>query len=379
MNVLVAIDSFKGSLSSNELAAAIESGIHEVSPDINVRKVPVADGGEGTIDALVSGLGGKKIEEKVKGPLFEEVNAEYGILDDNTAVIEMAAAAGLPLVPEDLRNPRQTTTYGVGQLINDAINRGCRDFIIGIGGSATNDGGIGMLNALGYKFLDVAGNELTPTGASLIKIARIDKTKVPASLAPCNFTVACDVDNPFYGTNGAAHVYARQKGADDEEILALDQGLKSFAEVVSRELKIDLSLTAGAGAAGGLGGGFKAFLNAELKPGIEIIFDLISLEEEIKWADIIITGEGKLDHQTAMGKVPVGVAKLAQKHHKKVIALAGSVTEDAFKLHDLGVTAMFSVIDAPMSLAEAMASENARRMVRKKVIEIFRIISQSPA
>ena len=374
MNVLVAIDSFKGSLSSNELADAIESGIHEVSGEIVVQKVPIADGGEGTIDALVSGLGGKKIEVKVKGPLFEEVIAEYGVLNDNTAVIEMASAAGLPLVPEQLRNPMNTTTYGVGQLINDAIKQGSRDFLIGIGGSATNDAGIGMLNALGYKFLDDSGNELTPTGVSLIKIAAIDKNEVPTILSQCKFTVACDVDNPFYGPKGAAHIYARQKGANEDEILLLDQGLKNFSEVIARELKIDISLTPGAGAAGGLGGGFKAFLEAGLKPGIDIIFNKITLEDKIKWADIIITGEGKLDYQTIMGKVPVGVAKLAHKHNKKVIALAGSITDDAFKLHDLGVTAMFSIIDAPMSLEEAMDSDNAKRMVRKKVIEVFQLL-----
>lgn len=379
MNVLVAIDSFKGSLSSNELADAVESGIHKVSGEINVKKAPIADGGEGTIDALVGGLGGDKIEVKVKGPLFEEVIAEYGILKDNTAVIEMASASGLTLVPDQLRNPMQTTTYGVGELINDAIKRGCRDFLIGIGGSATNDAGIGMLNALGYRFFDDINHELSPTGASLINITRIDKSEVNQSLNQCRFTVACDVDNPFYGPEGAAHIYAGQKGAEEDEVLVLDQGLKNFSEVIARELAVDISLEKGAGAAGGLGGGFMAFLNAELKPGTDIIFDKIALEEKVVWADIIITGEGKLDHQTAMGKVPVGVAKLAQKHHKTVIALAGSITEDAIKLHDFGVTAMFSIIDAPMTLAEAMESENARRMVRKKVIEIFRLLHQSPA
>jgi glycerate kinase len=291
----------------------------------------------------------------------------------------MASASGLTLVPENLRNPMNTTTYGVGQLIHDAIKRGCRDFLIGIGGSATNDAGIGMLNALGYKFLDDSGDELTPTGVSLIKIAAIDKSNVLANLNQCKFTIACDVDNPFYGKNGAAQIYARQKGADEEEVLVLDEGLKNLSEVIARELKIDISLTTGAGAAGGLGGGFKAFLKAELKPGIEIIFDKIGLEAKIKWADIIITGEGRLDHQTAMGKVPVGVAKLAQTQHKTVIALAGSITDDAFNLHDFGVTAMFSIVDAPMTLKEAMDSENAKRMVRKKVIEIFRLIHQSPA
>ena len=377
MNVLVAIDSFKGSLSSNELADAIESGIHQVSGEIIVQKVPIADGGEGTIDALVSGLGGEKIEVKVEGPLFKEVIAEYGVLNDNTAVIEMASAAGLPLVPEQSRNPMNTTTYGVGQLINDAIKRGCREFLIGIGGSATNDAGIGMLNALGYKFLDDLGKELIPTGASLIKIAGIDKSNVLINLNQCEFTIACDVDNPFYGPKGAAHIYARQKGANEDEILLLDQGLKNFSEVIARELKVDISLTAGAGAAGGLGGGFKAFLEAGLKPGIDIIFDKINLEDKVKWADIIITGEGKLDYQTIMGKVPVGVAKLAKKHNRKVIALAGSITDDAFKLHDLGVTAMFSIIDAPMSLEEAMDSDNAKRMVRKKVIEVFQLLHLS--
>jgi glycerate 2-kinase len=374
MKVLIAIDSFKGSLSSSELADIIEDGLHQVSNKLLAKKVPVADGGEGTIDALLNNLGGKKIEVKVKGPLFEDIIAKYAILDGNTAVIEMAEAAGLTLLPDRLRNPMKTTTYGVGQLLSEAIGRGCRDFIISLGGSATNDAGIGMLNALGYKFFDKTDNELAPIGASLIKITRIDSSKALQTLSNCHFTVACDVDNPFYGPKGAAHTFAGQKGAAKEEVLILDRGLKNFSELIIRERNTDISLPNGAGAAGGLGGGLKAFLNAELKPGIEVIFDKIHLEEKIKWADIIITGEGRLDHQTTMGKVPAGVAALAQKHKKPLIALAGSVTDDAIALHNLGVTSMFSIMDRPMTLDEAMAAERTRRLVKKQVIEIFRLV-----
>ncbi|RLD22189.1 MAG: glycerate kinase [Bacteroidetes bacterium] len=377
MNVLIAIDSFKGSLSSIELADTIESGIHEVSSDIIIQKAPIADGGEGTIDTLINSVGGEKIEVKVKGPLFKEVLAYYGILNDKTAIIEMAVASGLTLVPGHLRNPMHTTTYGIGQLINDAIARGCRDFLIGIGGSATNDAGIGMLTALGYKFLDKENNELAPIGSSLIKIATIDSSQVKESIKQCKFTIACDVDNPFYGSQGAAQIYATQKGADKEEVLILDRGLKNFSDVIARELDNDISLVKGAGAAGGLGGGFKAFLDAKLKPGVEIIFEKIALEEKIKWADIIITGEGRLDHQTAMGKAPVGVGKLALRYNKRVIALAGSVAEDAAILHDYGITEMHSIIDGPMTLEEAMDSKNTRRMLKKKVVEIFRLINKS--
>ena len=374
MKTLIAIDSFKGSLTSMELSDTIENGINEVSSDFLVRKIPITDGGDGMFETIVRSLRGEKIKLRIKNPVLKDINAEYGIVNKDTAIIEMAAASGLILIPEQLRNPLNTSTFGVGQMIEDAINKNCRNFIIGIGGSATNDGGIGMLSALGYKFYDSTGDELPPIGSSLNRIINIDSHNIINHLNDCSFQIACDVDNPLYGPNGAAHVYAKQKGASEEDILVLDQGLKNFSEIIKRELKIDISSEKGTGAAGGLGGGFKAFLNAELKPGIDLIFDLLKVEENVKWADIIITGEGKLDFQTIMGKAPIGVSILAKKYNKIVIALAGSVTDDAEKAHDYGMTAMFSIMDAPMTLEEAMEKSRAKKLVRKKVIEIFRLI-----
>lgn len=374
MNVLITIDSFKGSLTTNELSDIIAQGIGEISTDYHIKKIPIADGGEGTYQTLVDGLGGSTIRLQVKGPLFEDITSEYGILDDHTAIIEMAKSSGLPLVPMNLRNPLNTTTYGVGEMINDAIDRGCRTFIVGIGGSATNDGGIGMLTALGYQFLDHDLHVLDPIGSSLSKIAFINHKNVRKELEECKFLIACDVDNPFYGPRGAAHVYAKQKGATQAQILQLDKGLENFSDVIRKSMLTDISLIDGAGAAGGLGGGFKAFLNAELRPGIEIIFEKLDLVHNIEWADIIVTGEGRMDFQTVMGKAPIGVAKLAKKHNKIVIALAGSVQDDAISAHEYGITSMFSIMDSPMTLDEAIEPNSAKRLVLKKTKEIFRLI-----
>jgi len=376
MNILIAIDSFKGSLTTTELADTISRGITDVSKDFIIEKMPIADGGEGTYKTLVQGLGGKTVEIEVHGPLFEKVNAEYGILLDKTAIIEMAQSSGLPLVEEHLRNPMNTTTYGVGEMIKDAISRGSRNFIIGIGGSATNDGGIGMLNALGYIFNDAEGNELKPIGSSLSKISSIDSSNALNELSECTFLVACDVDNPLYGENGAAHVYGRQKGASEEDIVMLDSGLKNFGNVVLKHNDSFISNVPGSGAAGGLGGGFIGFLNATLESGTKIIFSKLNIEEKIKNADLIITGEGRLDFQTIMGKAPIGIAKLAEKHNKSVIALAGSITEDAKKGHDFGITSMFSIIDSPMSLEDAMNKENALRLLYNHTNELFRLIDK---
>ncbi len=374
MNVLIAIDSFKGSLTTTQLADAISQGILDVSTDFVVEKVPIADGGEGTYETLVQGLGGETISVEVHGPLFEQRIASYGILEDKTAIIEMAQCSGLPLVPEQLRNPLNTTTFGVGELIKDAITKGCRTFIIGIGGSATNDGGIGMLNALGYQFLDAKGNLLTPIGSSLELIDRIDTTNVWKELDDCTFLVACDVDNPLYGERGAANVYGRQKGATEEQVIQLDNGLQNFGNVVLQQMKQQIADVPGSGAAGGLGGGFIGFLNATLQPGTDIIFQKLGIEEKVKHADIIITGEGRLDFQTVMGKAPIGIAKIAKRYHKPVIALAGSLTKDAFLGHDAGITSMFSILDAPMTLDYAMNQENALRMVYHQTNELFRLI-----
>ncbi|MGL5856580.1 MAG: glycerate kinase family protein, partial [Cetobacterium sp.] len=306
MKVVVAIDSFKGSLSSFELGQAIEVGVKRVYPEAEVIKVPIADGGEGTVASLVEGTKGKFVTVTVNNPLMEKIEARYGIMGDGkTAVIEMAEASGLPLIPVEKRNPMKTTTYGTGELIKDAILKGCREFIVGIGGSATNDAGLGMLQALGYKFLDENKKELGFGGEILSKVRYIDSTKSLPELKDCRFLVACDVDNPFYGPKGAAEIYSRQKGATEDMVKELDKGLKDLAEIIKKELNVDVSNLSGAGAAGGLGGGLVAFLNGKLSPGIDMILEKVGLEKELKNADFVITGEGRLDHQTAMGKAPV--------------------------------------------------------------------------
>lgn len=374
MKVVVAVDSFKGCMTSNEVNQAVSNGIKMVFPDAEVIKVPIADGGEGTVETLIEGLGGELIEKEVNGPLMKPVIAKYGILKDQTAVIEMASASGLPLVKSNERNPLKTTTYGVGELINDAINRGCRNFIVGIGGSATNDAGCGMLQALGYRFFDQEGTELNGTGESLSQITSIDVQKVMPELKDCHFQVACDVDNPLYGPRGAAYVFARQKGADDQMVEQLDQGLKHFASVVKKEFNKEIDHISGTGAAGGLGGGFVAFLNAELKPGISIIFDQLNLEQKVVRADCLITGEGRMDFQSVMGKAPSGIAKLGQRFNIPVIAIAGSLTDDAYDLHQHGITALFSIMNEPMTLEEAMESKQALKRVEMITSEIFRLI-----
>ncbi len=375
MKVVIAIDSFKGSLSSEELSLAIENGIRKVYSSAEVDKVPIADGGEGTVEALVKGSGGSIIEKEVCGPLVSPVKARYGILGDNkTAVIEMAAASGLPLVPKDKKNPMKATTYGTGELIKDAIKMGCRKFIVGIGGSATNDAGMGMLQALGFKFLDKDGNELGYGGEQLDKVVSLDSANVLPELEECNFLVACDVDNPLYGKNGAAHVYARQKGATDSMVLDLDKKLEFFGDFIKENLGKDISKVPGTGAAGGLGGGFIAFLNAELKPGVDIILQAVKLEERIKGADFVITGEGRIDSQSVMGKAPTGVSKICAKNAIPVIALAGCVADDAGATHDYGISALFSTINYPIDLEKAMEKKLASSFVERNSEEIFRLI-----
>lgn len=374
MKVLVAIDSFKGSLSSYELGKEIENGVKKVYLNAEVLKVPIADGGEGTVDALVEGTDGNFVKVKVKDPLMRDIEAKYGIMGDGTAVIEMAQASGLPLLTFEERNPLKATTFGTGEMIKDAVLKGCREFILGIGGSATNDAGTGMLNALGYKFFDKNGEELFGCGENLSKIVKIDSSCVLKELKECKFSVACDVDNPFYGPKGAAEIYSRQKGATEEMVKILDKGLKDFSEVIKKELGKDVSEVKGAGAAGGLGGGLMAFLDAELLPGIDIVLDKVELNEKLKDVDFVITGEGKLDHQTAMGKAPVGVAKRAKILNIPVIGLAGGVTDEAVETHFKGIDTYFSIINYPIDLKEAMKKEIAQKFVRQNIEEIFRLI-----
>lgn len=375
MKVLIAIDSFKGSLTSLEAAESFECGVKKIYPDAEVIKISLADGGEGTVEALVTDSCGEIVELEVNDPLMRKIKSFYGILgDQKTAIIEMAAASGLPLLSLEERNPMETSTFGTGELIKDAIKKGCREFIIGIGGSATNDCGIGMLNALGYRFLDKDNKELKPIGKNLIEIKKIDDSKKIKELEECNFLIACDVDNPLYGPKGAAEVYSRQKGASEEMVKELDFGTKHFSNILKINLGKEIAVIAGSGAAGGLGGGFLGFLNAELKSGIEIIVELIKLKEKMTGADLVITGEGRIDFQTIMGKTPVGVSKIAKSLGIPVIAVAGSVGDDSEEVHKYGIDAVFSIMNSPISLKEAMIKENAKKMMEKSAMEIMRVI-----
>lgn len=375
MKIVISIDSLKGSLTSIEAANAIKKGILSVDNKSDVVIMPLADGGEGTVEALVQGMSGEEKVISVTGPINEKVNATYGILKEtNTAIIEMAQASGLPLVPAELRNPLNTTTYGVGEIIKEAIEKGCRNFIVGIGGSATNDCGVGMLQALGFEFYDENDNLVGLGGKVLNQIKRIKTDNKLKELDECNFKIACDVNNPLYGENGAAYIYGPQKGATEEIVKELDKGLESFAEVVKKDLGKDIAHIEGAGAAGGLGFGFLGFLNSKLESGIKIILDEIKLEEVVKDADIVITGEGRLDNQTAMGKAPIGVAKLAKKHGAKVIAIAGCTTPDAVKCNEEGIDAYFSIVNKAMTIDEAMKKENANQNMIETTIQIFNLI-----
>ena len=371
--IVIASDSFKGCLSSFEIACAAEAGIRKVLPDCEVVCIPVADGGEGTTEALVDAMNGHFVSCEVHDPLMNVIRAEYGILGDGiTAVIEMASASGLTLVPPEKRNPMLTTTYGTGEMIKDALRRGCSRFLIGIGGSATNDAGTGMLQALGYRFLDINGNELNKGGQILEHIARIDSEKVIPDLQEAIFTIACDVNNPFAGENGAAFVYARQKGADDAMIIRLDNGLKKFAAVIHASTEKDIEHISGAGAAGGLGGGFLAFLQATLKPGIQMVLEALDFDKHIHHADLIITGEGKLDRQTGMGKTPAGVLEAGKRRQIPVIAIGGAV-EDTDALLQQGFVAVLSIQPGPVSLEQAMDKAFASRQVERIVEQIIRL------
>lgn len=375
MKIVISIDSLKGSLTSIEAGNAIKKGILNVDNNADITIMPLADGGEGTVEALVEGMNGEEQTITVTGPINEKVNAKYGILKDtNTAIIEMAQASGLPLVPTDLRNPLNTNTYGVGEIIKEAIQKGCRNFIVGIGGSATNDGGVGMLQALGYEFYDENNNLVGLGGKVLNQIKSIKIDNRLKELDGCSFKIACDVNNPLCGKNGAAYIYGPQKGASKEIVKELDRGLINFSEVVKKELNKDIAHIEGVGAAGGLGFAFLGFLNSKLESGIKIILDEINLEEIIKDADFVITGEGRLDNQTAMGKAPIGVAKLAKKYKAKVIAIAGCTTDDAFKCNEEGIDAYFSIINSAMTIDEAMNKENAINNMVSTTTQIFNLI-----
>ena len=375
MRVTVAIDSFKGSLSTFQSGEAVKEGIRRVYSDAEVEIRPLADGGEGTVDAIVSACGGKRISVSVHDPLGRIIKAEYGFIEGTgTAVIEMSAAAGITLVSPEERDPMLTTTFGVGELIADAIGKGCRKFIVGIGGSATNDGGVGMLTALGFEFLDDKGRAIELGARGLENLAEIKTEKAVSELAECEFLVACDVKNPLCGALGCSAVYGKQKGATPEMIEKMDVWLAHYAELArSVEPNADADLE-GAGAAGGMGFAFVSFLGGKLRSGIELVMEATELEKYIKNSHIVVTGEGRLDGQSCMGKAPVGVARTAKKYGKPVIAFSGCVTDDARTCNDHGIDAFFPIVRTPCTLDEAMNIENAKKNLADTAEQAFRLV-----
>lgn len=375
MKVVIASDSMKGSLSSREAGEAIRQGVLRAVPDAETVVYPVADGGEGTVEALTEGMEGTFQIVSVTGPLGEKVKARYGILKDGkTAVMEMSAAAGITLLSDQELNPLKMTTYGVGEMIRDAIHKGCRHFLIGIGGSATNDGGVGMLQALGYGMLDREGKQI-PFGASgLESLNSITQDSVIPELKECHFRIACDVSNPLCGKTGASAVFGPQKGASPADVEKMDGWLTRYGEKVRKINPMADPETSGAGAAGGLGFAFLAFTKAVLEPGIQMVLEETGMEESVKDADLVITGEGCLDSQTVMGKVPVGVAGLAKKYRKPVLAFAGSVSPDAGICNAYGIDAYFPIVRRIQTLQEAMEPENARRNLTDAVEQALRLV-----
>ncbi len=375
MKTVIAIDSLKGSLTSIEAGNAIMEGIKRADPKAEVVVRPLADGGEGTTETLVSGLGGRMERVTVTGPQGKPTVAEYGIIEESkTAIMEMATAAGITLVSDQERNPLDTTTYGVGQMIADAIEKGCRNFIIGIGGSATNDGGLGMLSALGFGFLDKDGNAVEIYGRGLENVTKITTDNVLPKLKECSFNIACDVTNPLCGEKGCSAVYGPQKGATPEIVATMDGWLNNYAKIAMNTFdNVDPDYP-GAGAAGGLGFAFMTFLDGILEPGIDLILNKTNLEEYIKTADVVVTGEGRLDFQTAMGKAPVGVAKLAKKYNKTVIAFAGAVTRDATECNKNGIDAFFPILREICTLDKAMEKDYAAENLAATAEQVFRLL-----
>ena len=394
MKILIAIDSFKGSLSSKEAGEAIKNGILRVVPDANVVISPLADGGEGTVETLVEALGGSLETVRVKGPLFQEVEAHYGILPESRkttleaslktssknplsngqlAVMEMSQASGITLVSPEERNPLKTSSYGVGQMILDAYYKGCRRFLIGIGGSATNDGGIGMLTALGFRFTKENGEEISPIGEGLKDLTGIENASVPEGLLQCSFQIACDVENPLYGENGASLIYGFQKGGNKELLSQMDLWMKHYSELVKEYNPAANPEAPGSGAAGGLGFAFRSFLQGKLKSGISLILEETKLSEKMQGADLVITGEGRLDEQSAMGKAPIGVAKLAKEQGIPVIAFAGAVTEGAKACNQSGIDAYFPILREIITLEDAMKKETAKMNLADTVEQVIRL------
>jgi glycerate 2-kinase len=375
MKVLIAPDSYKGSLSSIEVADCIEKGIKRYSKDIEIIKIPMADGGEGTVETLVNITGGKIVNIKVCDPLLREVDSFYGILgDEKTAVIEMAAASGLNLLSKEELNPLITSTYGTGQIINDAIAKGCTDLIIGIGGTATNDGGAGMLRALGLRFLNADGRDIPEGGKALMELHHLDSKNLNKAILRCNIKVACDVDNPLCGPNGASAVFGPQKGANENDIMNLDNALRHYSKILKNNFEVDVLDVAGSGAAGGTGAAFIA-LGAKLESGVDIILKEAKFAEILKDIDLVITGEGKIDFQTKFGKTPSGVAREASKENIPVIAICGAIGPGYRELYNYGFTSIFSINNKPMTVEESI--EDSSKLIVDISERIMRVICTS--
>ncbi|MRT41683.1 glycerate kinase [Enterobacteriaceae bacterium RIT702] len=378
MKIVIAPDSYKESLSALEVASAIEAGFREIFPEADYVKIPVADGGEGTVEAMVAATQGNIVRLTVTGPLGKPVEAFYGLSgDERTAFIEMAAASGLELVPAAQRDPLITTSFGTGELIKDALDRGVDHIIIGIGGSATNDGGSGMMQALGAQLLDEHGEEIAYGGGALPQLAHIDIGQLDARIKECRFEVACDVSNPLTGEKGASAIFGPQKGATPELVQQLDKALEHYATLIHRDLDIDVLHIDGGGAAGGMGAALHAFCQAELRSGIEIVTEALGLAEQVKDADLVITGEGRIDSQSINGKVPIGVAKVAKQFNKPVIGIAGSLTADVGVVHQHGLDAVFSVLFSICSLEDALA--NAAQNVRLTARNVAAVVKVGKA
>lgn len=379
MKIIIAPDSFKGSLSAIEVSEAIAQGVKQAYPDAIIEKVPMADGGEGTVECLVNATHGKIYQQEVIGPLEETVLAGFGILGDEiTAVIEMASASGLPLVPPEKKNPLITTTFGTGQLIKAALDYRCRKMIIGIGGSATNDGGAGMVQALGIRLLDKNGHELGFGGAQLSLLDQIDISQIDERIEKTKFLVASDVQNPLCGPTGASNIYGPQKGATKEMIKILDHSLSHFADIIKRDLGKDIKDIPGAGAAGGLGAGLIAFLDAELKPGIDIVINTVNLAERMKGADLVITGEGEINGSTIYGKTPVGVAKIAKNYHIPVISISALIDKSGWIVKDYGIDYLIKPENPPLNMeySKSRKMELLAKTIGQFLQETDRIINE---
>lgn len=375
MNIVIAPDSFKESMTAYEVASAMERAVKKVVPEAVVEKVPIADGGEGTVQALVDALDGEIVPATVTGPLGEKIESYYGIIHDKIAVIEAAAVCGLDLIPLVERNPLMTTSYGVGELIIHVLDRGIREFVIGLGGSGTNDGGIGMAQALGAEITDAVKQQVSFGGSGLVDVAHISVANLDARLNDCHIIVASDVTNPLLGKDGATYVYGPQKGVTSNIVEKLDKAMGQYGSVIKRDLGIDVVAERGAGAAGGLGAACFVFLQAQLESGIDYMMSLTNLVNKIKAADLVLTGEGKMDNQTSFGKAITGIARVAKQYHVPVVALTGADVTTTDALYESGLTAIFTLLNEPMSLAEAM--ENGLQLTERVTENALRLFIQT--